>query len=122
MPGEFRTRVMAVIVALTPGQVVSYGEVAAEAGYPGAARGVGSVLAHSDGLPWWRVVTVNGRLAPGKEAELAGRLRGEGVTITDGRVQLTPATPAGVARSRSRMLSSMPTQFASDGDASPAGR
>ncbi len=122
MPGDFRERVMAVIVALAPGQVVSYGDVAAEAGYPGAARGVGVVLAHSEGLPWWRVVTVNGRLAPGKEAEQARRLRGEDVTITDGRVQLMPAAPAGAARGRSRMLSSMPTQFASDGDASPAGR
>ena len=112
---------MAVIVALPPGQVVSYGDVAAEAGYPGAARGVGSVLAHSDGLPWWRVVTVNGRLAPGKEAEQARRLRAEGVTIAGGRVRVTPTGPAPAARSRSRMLSSMRATPASSGDASPAG-
>ncbi len=122
MPADFRERVMAVILALSPGQVVSYGDVAAEAGYPGAARGVGSVLAHSDGLPWWRVVTVNGRLVPGRETEQARSLRGEGVPITNGRVQPMSVAPAGAARGRSRMLSSMPTQFASDGDASPARR
>ena len=120
MPDGFRERVVAVIVALPPGQVVSYGDVAAEAGYPGAARGVGSVLAHSDGLPWWRVVTVTGRLAPGKEAEQARRLRAEGVTLTGGRVRVTPTGPAQAARSRSRMLSSMRATPAS-GDASPAG-
>ncbi|MDQ2728559.1 MAG: MGMT family protein [Actinomycetota bacterium] len=87
MPASFRQRVTAVIVALPPGQVVSYGDVAAEAGYPGAARGVGAVLAHSDGLPWWRVVTVSGRLVPGRESEHARRLRAEGVTIIDGRVR-----------------------------------
>lgn len=120
MPAHFRERVTAVIVALPRGQVVSYGDVAAEAGYPGAARGVGSVLAHSDELPWWRVVTVNGRLVPGRETEHASRLRAEGVTVTDGRVQATASGPAPAPRGRSRMLSSMPTQFASSGDASPA--
>ena len=40
-------RVLAVLRALDAGEVVSYGDVAAEAGFPGAAaRGVGSVLAH----------------------------------------------------------------------------
>ncbi|MGI8753449.1 MAG: MGMT family protein [Acidimicrobiales bacterium] len=121
MPVSFRERVTAVIVALDAGQVVSYGDVAAEAGYPGAGRGVGSVLAHSDGLPWWRVVTVNGRLVPGHEAEQTRRLRAEGVAITDGRVQVTPRSPARAARDRSRMLSSMPAQSALSGDASPAG-
>ncbi len=87
MPAEFRTRVRAVIAHLRPGEVVSYGDVAAEAGFPGAARGVGSVLASSDGLPWWRVVMSDGRLAPGKERDQARRLRAEGVTIRGDRVR-----------------------------------
>jgi methylated-DNA-protein-cysteine methyltransferase-like protein len=86
MPETFHARVMAVLAALEPGEVVSYGEVAAQAGYPGAARAVGSVLAHSDGVPWWRVVMASGRLAPGKEATQARLLRQEGVTVRDGRV------------------------------------
>ncbi len=73
MPDEFRARVQAVVARLRPGEVVSYGDVAAEAGFPGAARAVGSVLAHpisgeDDELPWWRVVTAAGRLVPGHES------------------------------------------------------
>jgi methylated-DNA-protein-cysteine methyltransferase-like protein len=86
VPQTFRDRVIAVVAGLDPGEVVSYGEVAAQAGYPGAARAVGSVLAHSSGVPWWRVVMASGRLAPGKEATQARLLRREGVTVTDGRV------------------------------------
>ena len=86
MPAEFRERVVAVIARIQVGEVVSYGDVAAEAGYPGAARGVGAVLAQSDGLPWWRVVMANGRLAPGKERVQARLLRGEGVKVSNGRV------------------------------------
>ena len=88
MPEDFRRRVIAVIGGLAPGEVVSYGDVAAQAGYPGAARGVGAVLAHSagEGLPWWRVVMADGRLAPGKEARQASLLRREGVSVEGDRV------------------------------------
>ena len=72
----------AVIGALRPGDVVAYGEVAAEAGWPGRARAVGRLLAGSDGsLPWWRVVAASGRLAPGKEADQGARLAAEGVDV-----------------------------------------
>ncbi|CAN5575304.1 hypothetical protein BH10ACT1_BH10ACT1_37410 [soil metagenome] len=78
-----------VLEALVPGEVVTYGEVAAEAGYPGAARAVGRLLSASDGsFPWWRVVNAAGRLVPGHEAEQAERLRAEGVPVVDGRVRL----------------------------------
>jgi methylated-DNA-protein-cysteine methyltransferase-like protein len=81
--------VIRALLSVGPGQVVSYGDLAAEAGYPGAARGAGAVLAGSgpgDGLPWWRVVYADGRLAPGHEREQARRLRAEGVEVRDGRV------------------------------------
>ena len=79
------------IKSIPPGTVLSYGEVALEAGFPGAARAVGSLLAGSDGaLPWWRVVTASGRLVPGHEAEHARRLTAEGVELTRaGRVRLS---------------------------------
>jgi alkylated DNA nucleotide flippase Atl1 len=80
--GAFAAAVVAVVVSIPEGDVLTYGEVATEAGFAGAARAVGGVLAASDGsLPWWRVVTVGGRLVPGHEAEHARRLRAEGVPL-----------------------------------------
>lgn len=77
-----------VLARLGPGDVVTYGEVAAEAGRPGAARAVGRILATSGGAyPWWRVVTASGRLVPGHEQEHEERLRAEGVEVVAGRVR-----------------------------------
>lgn len=75
------------INALKPGEVATYGEVAEEAGFPGAARAVGNVLATADGLPWWRVVPASGRLVTDKSHRQAERLRAEGVMVIDGRVR-----------------------------------
>lgn len=83
---DFTTAVIRVLEALRPGEVMAYGEVAAEAGYPGAARAVGNLLRRVPGLPWWRVVTSTGRLVPHHENEQAERLRAEGVTVAGGRV------------------------------------
>lgn len=79
--GAFADRVCAAVGGLAPGEVTTYGEIAAQAGRPGAARAVGRVLAGSNGLPWWRVVTAAGRLVPGKEGEHARRLAAEGVPL-----------------------------------------
>ena len=83
---DFTAAVIRVLDALQPGEVMAYGEVAAEAGYPGAARAVGNLLRTTPGLPWWRVVTSTGRLVPKHENEHAERLRAEGVKIENGRV------------------------------------
>lgn len=83
---SFEDDVVAVISSLQPGDVVTYGEVAAEAGYPGAARAVGTVLRNSEGLPWWRVVGSGGRIRtpdPGKQIRL---LTDEGVLVVGNRV------------------------------------
>lgn len=86
-PRELHERILAVLRALPPGAVTTYGEVAAEAGAPRGARLVGWVLRSSDeDLPWWRVVTASGRLVPGLETEHARRLRAEGVEVRDGHV------------------------------------
>ena len=45
----FAERVRAVIGGLRPGEVVTYGEVAAEAGAPGSARAVGRLLSTEAG-------------------------------------------------------------------------
>ena len=91
MSGEKATRdfteaARAVIIELRSGDVMTYGEVAAEAGFPGAARAVGRLLRDSDGLPWWRIVSANGRLVPGLEDEHQRRLEAEGITVRNGRV------------------------------------
>lgn len=86
-PGSFVDAVAAVVTRLARGEVASYGEVAARAGYPRAARAVGNVLATRLGLPWWRVVRANGELAAGHADEQARRLRREGIRVREGRVQ-----------------------------------
>jgi methylated-DNA-protein-cysteine methyltransferase-like protein len=87
--GDFVEDVDRVLRRLRRGEVVTYGEVAAQAGHPGAARAVGNMLARSDGVyPWWRIVTTTGRLAPGHEREHARLLRAEGVAVRNGRVEV----------------------------------
>ena|ERR1700676_562727 len=97
-PSAFAARVHEVIAAIEVGDVASYSEVAARAGHPGAARAVGSVLAHSEGLPWWRVVNAVGRLTPGHERTQARHLAGENVAVRENRV-------VGFARARHRSSS-----------------
>lgn len=83
---EYQRAVATVVAAIPAGTVMTYGEVAAEAGFPGAARGVGGVLKAVEGLPWWRVVAADGRLVPGHERRHAELLRRDGVAVADGRV------------------------------------
>lgn len=85
---DFGEEVAKVLEQLRPGEVVSYGDVAAEAGFPGAARAVGNLVRTTPGLPWWRVVAGSGRLAPGLEQRQAELLRSEGVTVANGRVRM----------------------------------
>ena len=80
-----------VIRSLREGEVVTYGDIAADAGYPKLSRLVGRLLAESDEeLPWWRVVNAAGRLVPGHEREQASLLREEGVTVRTGKVRAAP--------------------------------
>ncbi|MBI4933249.1 MAG: MGMT family protein [Actinobacteria bacterium] len=84
-------RILDVIRSLREGEVVTYGDIAADAGYPKLSRLVGRLLALTDDdLPWWRVVNSAGRLVPGHEPEQSQLLRAEGVTVSDGRVRRAP--------------------------------
>ena len=86
---DFEEAVLVVIEALEPGDVITYGEVAAEAGFPGAARAVGSVLARCDSdLPWWRVVGAGGQLRSPEPTRQSNLLAREGVTVSNGRVHI----------------------------------
>lgn len=82
----FADAVRSVLRDLRRGEVVSYGEVARRAGYPGAARAVGNLLARGWGVPWWRVVRADRSLAAHSVEEQLRRLRREGVPIVGRRV------------------------------------
>ncbi len=83
----FTDRVLEVVASLPAGTVATYGEVAAEAGRPGAARAVGTVMArHGGEVPWWRVVPASGRLAAHLADRQARLLARDGVEVVDGRV------------------------------------
>lgn len=85
-------RITEVIRSLNEGEVVSYGDIADVAGFPGQARLVGRLLAvSSDDLPWWRVVTATGRLVPGQESLQRRMLADEGVEVIDRRVVQSPS-------------------------------
>ena len=89
---DFTAAVIATIDAIPRGEISTYGEVAQESGYPGAARAVGNLLRTVPGLPWWRVITSTGRLVPDKEAEHARLLRAEGIGVTNRRVMMKGQT------------------------------
>ncbi len=59
-------RIRAVVRRVPRGRVVTYGQVAAEAGLPRAARQVGyamSALPDDSDVPWYRVVNAHGRIS-----------------------------------------------------------
>jgi len=79
------------VISMVPrGKVITYGQVAAAGGHPGAARLTVWALHSADDLPWHRVVAAGGRIAlpddEGREQRL--RLEIEGVTFQAGRVQM----------------------------------
>ena len=78
------------MVQIPVGRVATYGDVAAMAGRPGAARAVGNIMSRASrpGLPYHRVIAAGGRLggyggAPGLKA---GLLAAEGVAVRRQRV------------------------------------
>lgn len=80
---DFQQAVVEVVARLEPGEVVTYQEVALEAGRPGSAQAVANVLRRVPDLPWWRVVPSHGRLYRTHAPTQAPLLRAEGVEITD---------------------------------------
>lgn len=87
---EFGRAVLDVVAAIERGDIMTYGEVAAEIGQPGAARAVGSTLRrHGSEVPWWRVVASSGRLVPGSERRHARHLAADGIAVKNGRVLMS---------------------------------
>lgn len=66
MSENFRQQVLKYINKIPRGRVVSYGQVAASCGHPGAARVVGGILQslpNDTKIPWWRVINNQGLLS-----------------------------------------------------------
>lgn len=69
--------VLRTVEAIPPGRVMAYGQVADLVGR-GGPRQVGAVMSrYGSAVPWWRVVTVTGRLPSGSERRAVEHLRAE---------------------------------------------
>lgn len=84
-----------VVAAIPVGKVATYGQVAEQAGVPGAARLVGrclSQLPEDSRLPWFRVINASGRISlpVGSEGYLrqVKLLQEEGVAVLNGKIRL----------------------------------
>lgn len=84
-------RIWLTVTAIPEGRIATYGDVAARAGMPGAARRVGAALRKlpkGSTVPWHRVVNAGGRssLPPGSQGEdrQLALLASEGVLLGKG--------------------------------------
>lgn len=94
-PTAFQGEVIDALRALDEGELVTYGELAAEIGRPGSGQAVANVLRSAPELPWWRVVPADGRLYCSHAPVQAPLLEAEGHTVdADRRVRPRPAGTA----------------------------
>lgn len=91
IPGAFVAAVHEVVRRIPRGQVMSYGAVAARAGFPRAARAVGTLMKHNFDLtiPCHRVIRSDGRVGRynGGEQRKIALLRQEGVVVEGRRIR-----------------------------------
>ena len=89
-------RIWQVVALIPPGKVATYGDVARQAGLPGAARRAGRALRAlpaKTGIPWHRVINAQGRISlpEGTRGHYTQRerLEAEGVVFSaTGRIDL----------------------------------
>jgi O-6-methylguanine DNA methyltransferase len=106
---EFQRRVLAAVRRIPAGRVATYGDIAAIAGRPRAARAVGTIMrdCSAPDVPAHRVIAAAGRLGGygGNESLKRSLLRAEGLLVTGNRVRdfrtrrWTPGRRTGPARS-----------------------
>ncbi|HET7695932.1 MAG TPA: MGMT family protein [Vicinamibacterales bacterium] len=88
---DFRRRVLAMVRRIPAGRVATYGDVAAAAGVPRAARAVGNIMkgCRVPGVPCHRVVAAGGRLGGygGSEGMKRALLAAEGVPVSGSRIR-----------------------------------
>jgi len=90
---KFRDEVFRLVKSIPNGRVMTYGQIAALCGHPGAAQVVGQI-AHfgPEELPWHRVVNIKGGMASGftwggRQGQ-AKMLADEGVVVADEKLRL----------------------------------
>ena len=90
-PTRFAFRVLSVVRRIPPGRVATYGDVAALAGRPRAARAVGNIMrgCGRPDVPCHRVIAAGGRLGGYGGSEFLKRslLAAEGVIVAGARVR-----------------------------------
>jgi alkylated DNA nucleotide flippase Atl1 len=78
---DYSSRVLDVVDAIPPGQVMSYGDIAEYVG-AGGPRQVGRVLAlHGGGVAWWRVIRADGTPPPGHQPAALAHYLAEGTPL-----------------------------------------
>ena len=98
----FAVSVLRVVRRIPPGRVATYGDVAAVAGRPRAARAVGNIMrgCSDRSVPCHRVVGAGGALGGygGEEALKRALLRAEGIIVVGRRIRAfgTVRWPAGL--------------------------
>ena len=80
-PTPFQAAVIAVVADIPSGEVLTYAEIAEEAGHPGSSQAVSNVLRRVPGLPWWRVIPSSGRLYRTHQPLQRELLETEGVVV-----------------------------------------
>jgi O-6-methylguanine DNA methyltransferase len=104
---SFASRVLTVVRRIPPGRVATYGDVAAMAGRPRAARAVGNIMRTCTrrDVPCHRVIAAGGRLGGygGSEVLKRALLIAEGVVVSGSRVrELSKVRLAATRRTASR--------------------
>ncbi|MDR5698297.1 MGMT family protein [Agromyces sp. LY-1074] len=80
-PSSFVDAVLTVVADIPPGEVATYGDVAAVLGSRGA-RAVGMVMArYGSDAPWWRVVRAGGRPPSGHAEPARAHYETEGTPL-----------------------------------------
>ncbi|PCM45274.1 MGMT family protein [Marinobacter sp. ANT_B65] len=93
-PGKDQ-KIWQVVLAIPPGRVASYGQVAEMAGLGRQARYIGRALGklpQGHSVPWYRVIRSSGQIAFPEGSEVYCRqvssLEAEGVEVVNGRVAM----------------------------------
>ena len=85
---EYVEAVLLAVESIPPGSVATYGDIAAYVGQ-GGPRQVGAIMReYGGGVPWWRVIRASGIPADEVGDDQLQLLRGDGVRVTNGKVDL----------------------------------
>ena len=90
---EFTEQVIKIIKSIPKGKVMSYGQIAANAGNPWGSRQVSRILhsmSRTHDLPWHRVINSKGEISLKGEGRMIQEelLKSEGVKLIKGKIDL----------------------------------